>query len=137
MSKRIPQIKQSNTGRIRPHDAPCISPQLMRPKFSLEYLRKGFCILDCTTEQKAAFADRLREMSQLTWQQIQNSPRHGQGCEIIDRASIRVPIPENITDDVKIIAFRCIGKAPMVGYRADEVFFVVWIDMNFSLYNHG
>jgi len=137
VSKRIPQIKPSNTGRIRPHDAPDISPQQMRPKFSFEHLRNGYCILDCTAEQKAAFADRLRELSQLTWQQIQNSPRHGQGCEIIDRSSIREPIPANITDDVKIIAFRCIGKAPMVGYRADEVFFVVWIDRCFSLYNHG
>lgn len=76
-------------------------------------------------------------MSQLTWQQISNSGRHGQGSETIARTSIKsATIPACITEDVKILAFRCIGLAPMVGYRVDEVFYVVWIDRAFGLYEH-
>jgi hypothetical protein len=109
----------------------------MRPKFSLEHLRKSHCISNCTKDEKAALADRLHELSQLTWQQIAQCSRKGQGSEIIARSSIgEDSIPACITEDSNIIAFRFFGNAPMVGFRDAEVFFIVWLDRAFDLYDH-
>jgi hypothetical protein len=102
-------------------------------------MRKGYSIQDCESHEKAQFADRLYELSQLTWLQLQQAPRHKQGYEKIERSAIvGDTVPNGITEDVHLIAFRCIGMAPMVGYRsADGVFQIVWIDRAFSLYDHS
>ena len=123
--------------RIQPSNAGGTSSLHLKPKFSLQNLAKSHCLSACTKDEKAAFIDRLHEMSQLTWQDIASSNRHGQGSETIARDAIKgSTIPACITEDVRIIAFRCIGKAPMVGYKVDEVFYVVWIDRAFNLYKH-
>lgn len=114
-----------------------ISSNKLRPIFALEFLQKGYCIADCDKDHKAAFADALRERSQLTWEDIQKAHRHGLGHEKIPRDRIKGPIPTAITEDVEdFLAFRFFGKAPMVGFRRDATFFVVWLDRNFSLYEH-
>jgi hypothetical protein len=112
------------------------SSNQMRPKFSLEHLAKSHCLSNCLKEEKSAFVDKLHELSQLTWQQIQQAPKHGLGHETIARSSIKAAVPHHITEDVRFLAFRFMGKAPMVGYKVDEVFFVVWIDRAFVLYDH-
>ena len=64
-------------------------------------------------------------------------PRHGQGWEIIRRESIKGDSVPDISEDAHLIAFRCMGKAPVVGYRsADGVFNILWIDRDFDLYDH-
>jgi len=108
-----------------------------RPLFCFQYLQPGYCISDCNRDQKAALADKLREMSQLTWQQLRNAPRHGQGYEKIAQNAIKAPIPGCVTEDVNIIAFRFHGTAPVVGYRARRIFHVFWLDRSYSLYKHG
>lgn len=112
------------------------SPQLQPPVFSLRYLRPGYSLPDCTTEQKAAFADTLHKLSQMTWAEIAVAHRHGNGTEIIARSSIKAAIPDHITKDVNLLAFRFSGMAPMVGYRDRAVFYVIWIDPRFTLYDH-
>ncbi|TAG95540.1 MAG: hypothetical protein EAZ09_07545 [Oscillatoriales cyanobacterium] len=112
------------------------SPEQQYPIFSLRYMSKDFCILDCTKEEKAAFADTLYKLSQMTWSQINSSARHGSGYERIAQTSIKASIPRHITPDVNLIAFRFCAKAPMVGYRERATFFVIWLDRNFSLYEH-
>lgn len=107
------------------------------PLFCFRYLRKGFSVADCQTPEKAAFADRLHEMSQLTWEQLRQAGRHQQGYEVIAQGRIRDGIPPHITPDVNLIAFRFCGKAPVVGYRNRRVFHVVWLDRAFTLYDHG
>lgn len=121
----------------QPQDSSSGSSQNLKPLFSFEHLRHGYCISDCDNDEKAALANKLREMSQLTWAQIRSAPRHGQGCEIIDRSSIRDGIPSHITEDVPILALRFCGMKPMVGYREDRTFAVVWLDCKFSLYDHS
>lgn len=108
----------------------------MRPKFCLEHLQKDHCLSKCTLEEKAAFADRIHEMSQQTWQELSQAHRHKQGFEAIDRSSIKGRFPSALTADVTIYAFRFHGMAPMVGFRTNEVFHVVWFDRAFNLYDH-
>ena len=73
----------------------------------------------------------------MTWAQIKTADRMGLGFETIARSSITAGIPRHITDDVRLLAFRFFGNAPMVGYRDGRVFFVLWLDRSFTLYNHG
>lgn len=91
----------------------------------------------CTKDEKAALASTLYKLSQLSWKELRLQPRHGLGYELISRNSIRVGIPKHITEDVDIIAFRFKGKAPMVGYRDEGIFRIVWLDRDFTLYDHG
>lgn len=77
-------------------------------------------------------------MSRLPWRELRQAPRHGLGYEQIGRDSIRAGIPATVSEDVNFIAFRFDGKKPMVGFRdADGVFNILWIDRDFTLYNHG
>jgi hypothetical protein len=84
-----------------------------------------------------AFADTLHKLSQLTWNDIISSPRHGVGYEKISRNSLRQPIPSHIQIDINLIAFRFCAKAPIVGYREENIFHVIWLDRAFNLYDHG
>jgi hypothetical protein len=101
-------------------------------------MRSGYSVADCTKPEKAHFAVRLYELSRTSWAALRQAPRGGQGWEKIERRSLRGDVvPASITEDVNIIAFRCIGKAPMAGYRSkDGVFNILWIDRDFTLYEH-
>ena len=47
------------------------------------------------------------------------------------------PCP-HLTEDVqRLIAFRFAGNAPMVGYRVQAIFYILWLDRDFTLYDHG
>lgn len=79
----------------------------------------------------------LHRLSQMTWQQIQYSGRHGLGSEKISRSEIKgAPIPHEITEDTPLLAIRFCALAPMVGYRVGQVFHVLWLDRAFTLYKH-
>jgi hypothetical protein len=108
----------------------------MHAAFSLRYVVDEQCITRCTDQQAMQFADRMKRLCSMTWQQIQNAHRHKLGTEIIDRSAIKVAIPRHITPDVDLLAFRCFGLAPMIGYRDQEVFFVLWFDPDFKVYDH-
>ena len=113
------------------------SPEQQPPYFSLRYVSNRHCISDCQLQDRAAFADTIRKLSQLTWVEIKQRPRHALGYEKISRTSIIAGIPNNIKDDVQFIAFRFSGLKPMVGYRDGAVFHIVWFDDKFSLYSHS
>jgi len=109
------------------------SSNTLHPIFDVSALNKGpFPISACTKDEKSAFADKLVEMSQLSWQELVQSNRHKQGYEIIED----YPKPPNLTDDVRIIAFRFYGKAPMIGYRQEQVFHIIALDRAFTAYKH-
>ena len=114
-----------------------VSTNQDKPLFGLAYLDSTYSLKACTQPEKAAFGDTLAKLGQLTWQEIMNAHRHGVGCEIIPQEQIHGSIPRHVTPEVRMLAFRFCGKAPMVGYREDRVFYVIWLDRNFTLYNHG
>jgi hypothetical protein len=131
------QIKKQKRNKLTSTKV-SFSTQQEHPVFCLKYLdRKYYCLSVCTKEEKAAFADTLDRLSQLTWTEISKSSRHGLGYEKIARNSIRATIPKHVEDDVIFIAFRFYGKAPMVGYRKDAIFHILWIDRDFTLYQHS
>jgi hypothetical protein len=120
-----------------PRDRDEIPPGKQKPLFSFHYLNRDYCLSQCNAEEKAAFADTMYKLSQLTWNQIDCAPRHGLGYEKIARYAINSSIPPHVTEDVNFIAFRFYSMAPMVGYRDRNVFHVIWFDRAFRLYSHG
>jgi len=106
------------------------------PLFCLEYLQPEYCLSNCQKEEKAAFADALFKRSKMLWSEIIETGRHAAGCETIKRDAIRASIPTHLTEDVRFLALRFKGKAPMVGYREGRIFHILWIDRNFTLYKH-
>lgn len=114
-----------------------LSVDAMTPWFCFANLRPSHCISQCTRDERSALAETLRKLSSLTWRELRAAPRHGLGYEKIGRSSFQAPIPPAITEDVELLAFRFNGKAPIVGYRLDRVFHVVWVDRAFDVYKHG
>jgi len=107
--------------------------------FSLERCVSGkYCLSQLSVEDKAAFADSVFIRRSITWDEMRQASRHGVGTEKIAISAIKAPIPRQITEDVEtLLALRFSAMAPMVGYRIGAVFFVLWFDHDFSLYNHG
>lgn len=136
-TKRISAKRESGKTFALAAQTQTISPEKQKPIFSLHYLQKSHCLSDCDKDEKSAFADTLHKLSQLTWNEIISSPRHGVGYERIARNAIKASIPAHLQADINLIAFRFCAKAPMVGYREENIFHVLWIDRAFTLYDHG
>lgn len=107
-----------------------------RPVFAFFTMRKNYHIDKCNNEEKSALALKLSKIGQLTWQELNNSSKHGLGYESIKENSIIGDSTEHLPKGVKLIAFRFYAKAPIVGYRLNGVFHIVWLDRNFKLYKH-
>lgn len=138
MGKRTKPQKLGSSNRLKVSDKGGKPTNELQPVFALSYLHDGpYGLNACDQEHKSAFVDTLRKLSQLTWAQIQNADRHGCGHEKIPRESINAQIPRSITEDVTLLVFRYYGRNPMVGYRDGEVLYILWIDHDFSLYDHG
>lgn len=136
--KHIRSPQPGNVGeRIKPRESGSGSSDVLAPIFCLRHVAHGWGVDACEREDQAAFALTLQRLARLTWQQIRNAPRHGVGTEKIARTALRAGVPATITDDVDFLALRFSGKKPMVGFRSNEVFHVVWLDRSFSLYDHG
>ena len=106
------------------------------PIFSLERVQAGnYCFSKLDDENKASFAEAMFRRKTMTWSDIIRSDRHGLGTEKISRAAIKAPTDSVAHGD--FLALRYKGKNPVVGYRQKNIFFVLWFDHNFSLYDHG
>jgi hypothetical protein len=135
-SRNLPNKNLTKNQSILASEIIEVPPEEQPPLFSLRYMDKDYSLEKCTKDEKAAFADTLYRLSQLTWSEIKRSPRHGLGYEKIDRNAIRGSIPNILKQDALFIAFRFCGMAPMVGYRDRSVFYIIWLDRDFSLYPH-
>ncbi|WP_439258024.1 hypothetical protein [Lonepinella sp. BR2271] len=109
------------------------------PMFSFHQIGKRYCLSSCQSGEKIDLIDTLHKLSQLTWQELINSNRHGLGTEKIAHSAIKgSSVPDFIIDqNITLIAFRFSGKKPMVGYRENQIFHILWLDRDFSLYDHG
>jgi len=108
------------------------------PIFSLEKIQHGkYCLSSLNQEHKAMFSEAIYRRKSTSWNEIKRLDRHGLGTEKISKSSIKAAIPKFITDDVNdFLVFRYKGMNPMVGYRQRDVFFVLWFDHDFTLYEH-
>lgn len=107
------------------------------PIFSFHLIKKEYGIDACTSDEKSALIDTIYKRSQKTWQELNDAPKKGLGYEKILHTSIKgVKVPDDIKKET-LLAFRFCGRAPMVGYREGQIFHILWLDRNFTLYDHG
>lgn len=77
-------------------------------------------------------------LSRTEWRIIRQASRKGLGSEKIARNAISHAVPPSVTEDVQsFLALHYQGKKRFVGYKVDKVFFILWIDHNFKVYDHG
>lgn len=108
------------------------------PIFSLERLQDGkYCLSKLEQAHKADFAEAMFRRRRMSWRDLKQTGRHGLGLEKIPKNQINAGIPAFITDEQEhFLALRFSGKAPMVGYRVRNIFYVLWFDPTFELYDH-
>lgn len=131
---KIKSIPPSKGKRIKQPDVDIPSTDNLPPIFSLFYMDKSHCITTCDTDEKVAFVHKIRLLSQLRWRDLKLAPKHGVGYEQIK--VLKAKAPSDVKEDVKFIAFRFQGMKAMVGYRDLQVFHIIWIDRDFSVYDH-
>lgn len=133
---RIQEPSKNSGSRVSVPETP--NYDNMPPVFSLERLQNGtYCLSNLDQEHKASFADAMYRRRQMLWRELKQADRHGLGTEKIPKNQIKAPIPKFITEEQEsFLALRFNGKAPMVGYRVRNVFYVLWFDPTFDLYDH-
>lgn len=136
-NKKIKKTAKTASKRISITES--IDYDNLPPIFSLERVQNGdYCFSVLGQEDKAQFAEAIFKRKDLTWNQINSSGRHGLGHEQLPKNQIKAPNPRNVTHDREhYMVFRFNGMKPMVGYRINQIFYVLWFDHNMTLYNHG
>lgn len=136
-NKKIKKTAKTTSKRISIPES--IDYDKLPPIFSLERVQNGdYCFSVLEQEDKAQFAEAIFRRKDLTWNQINSLGRHKLGYEQLPKNKIKAPSPLNVTHDREhYMVFRFNGMKPMVGYRINQVFYVLWFDHNMTLYNHG
>lgn len=89
--------------------------------------------------------ERLEEISNLTWLDLQNKPKET-GYEMIPISNFNISFdnikrPLSLSEDSKIIVFRFNNqKSRILGVRSQEcnsILYIIGYDWDFSAYNHG
>lgn len=74
----------------------------------------------------------------MEWNTLYSTQRHGFGCEKIPQKQIKPTLPQSVLPDTSIFSFRFSSeKHPIVGFRKEGIFYILFIDHNFTVYNHG
>lgn len=136
---KIKKVSLNDSSRIRePDEVPTSSSNDLHPAFCFKHCQTQFTIDDCDNDAKVRLAEKIYKLSNINWNEIQKSPRHAMGHEIINLNSIRVPLPVKTPGDRNFLSFRLGGgkKSVFIGYRERKVFYVVWIDPNGEVYSH-
>jgi len=110
----------------------------MPPLFSLEKIvGDDYCFSKLDDTDKKQFAESIFKRKNINWKDIYTLNRHKLGVETIPKNKIKASLPSFITEDMnEFLVFRFSGKKPMVGYREKNIFYVLWFDKNFTLYEH-
>lgn len=104
--------------------------------FSFLFLKHPYHVDNCCNADKIALVTQLAKLCTITWNQIYSSHRHGFGTERISQNSIRPSLPSHITKEITINALRFSGRKPMIGYRQKNIFYILFLDHNLSVYQH-
>ena len=110
-----------------------------RPVFSHRYITGGdYCLKKCSIEQFRSLADKLRILSDLQWSQIDSSPRETNGYEMLPVGQLAERAPAPFDKIERMMVFRFGGKkgGRMAGVKDGEKFFILFIDHNFTFYDH-
>lgn len=140
MSKKkwLKKPKAKNTPLFQTANIPAPEYDNRKPVFSFQHMRYGkkHCLSICEKSDRAAIASRLVRISQKTWRELKSEPKEGIGFEEISRKSLNqgVTVPQFVTPETIVTAFRFSESGRMVGFRQAEVYHVIAVGSN--LYPH-
>jgi hypothetical protein len=129
---KAPFLKVSAAATPNPDDLP--------PAFSFEKMEDGSGhSFNCGQDDDRLYlAKRMFMLSRMPWKQIRGAPRKGSGSEEIPRAQVKHAVPASVTPDVEYFhSLHYVGKKRFLGYRVGQVFYVLWVDHDFKVYDHG
>lgn len=137
--KGLKSPKTEKAGKLRAPQNVQNKPDKSRyPSFSFLHEKRPYRVDDCERADKIALLKAICKLSQIPWFDIYSTSRHQLGgSETIDQSDLKVGLPPNVTKDVTILALRFHDRKPIVGYRDGDVFYIIFIDHNFSVYDHG
>lgn len=137
MTKKIKPVESKKGKHSKVPETPKVNYNRKTPVFCLHHMHPSYCVSVCPNDDRAHFANRIRVLSQRTWQEIIQLGKHGGGFELIYDEDVRKKLLRSqISEDIKIIAFRYYNMKPMLGYRKDDVFHILALDKDRSLYKH-
>jgi hypothetical protein len=129
---RAPEPR-SGTKLRAPDGRPDGSTNQRHPVFCFRYLRNHD---ECPADDIVALVKKLRQLSQLTWQAISLASSQGPGTEYIKTYQIKVELHEIAKREDSVMAIRYSGKARMLGLREGATLQILWIDHDFTAYQH-
>lgn len=110
------------------------------PAFSFERMQdgSGSSFNCCGDDDRHHLAKRIYMLSRMPWKEIKQAPAKGLGAESIPRFRIKRPVPNAVTEDIQsFYSLHYVGKKRFVGYRVGQIFFILWVDHSFEVYDHG
>ncbi len=116
------------------HESVAPAPETLHPVFNLACHKPRYCLSKYSKREKADFANTIHALSRMTWAEIDVAPREGFGYEPIGISQLKPSLPLNLSEDVRIIAFRLSKKGRMAGYRDGNIFYILWFDHTRKLY---
>jgi hypothetical protein len=137
---KIRKPQENKEGNIKAQ-SPYISTSTnhLKPHFSFEEMVQSHCVKNVDKNNQSKLIEFISDLGSLTWGQIQQSRRESYGHEIIERKELKITLSPKISADVKILSFHYKESLAMVGYRVNQVFFILGIDPDYnnSCYDHG
>ncbi len=115
------------------------SSNMKHPVFCFQYIDSVYGIEKCEKNEKLDILKTLFQLSLQNWRDLLQKSKSQKGFTTIPREQLRRPAPSHLTDDTSIIKVRFKDAKTLLGYRGDDgvVFHIVWIDRDFTLYDHG
>lgn len=92
----------------------------------------------CDDQVRRDLLSSLRRLSRTTWDDLKTRDKKSGGSELINRSEIKASLPSFITDDYeKFIVIRFNSQnSRLIGYRQDNIFYILFIDVSLTLYDH-
>lgn len=106
------------------------------PKFSFEFLKGDYCLSKCESKEKSNLASKLHLIGRQNWGDLRRLGRNN-GFEPIPTAQLRCRIPDEFKNEATSIVFHMTGNIPVIGFRREDVFYIIAIDRTFNAYSHG
>ena len=112
--------------------------------FSFKYIcQNDYSPARCSYPQLKSFNDKLRMLSSLSWSAIDSSPRETNGYELLSKNILKRTVPSAAPNISNVMVFRFGGgsgsknSGRIAGYKADHIFYVLFVDPKLDLYDHS
>jgi hypothetical protein len=106
------------------------------PMLSFRHVRSGYCVEELTEKQRSDFLLKWFRRAKFTWAALGQHDKHALGYEFMPKKQIKPQLPEHLQQD-KYMVFRHHQNLPVLGFKAGDTFYVLWIENEYGqVYDH-